>query len=82
MYVLKISAIYAILKMNTTYGVAATSRLLKRIGLFCKRDLQKRRYSAKETCNFKEPTNRSYPIPHFPGKRALHFIKTALHSDP
>ena len=27
------------------------------IGLFCKRALQKRRYSAKETYNFKEPTN-------------------------
>jgi len=37
-----------------TYGVAATSRLLKIIRLFCKRDLQKRRYSAKETYNFKE----------------------------
>ena len=31
-------------------------------GLFCKRALQKRRYSAKETYNFKEPTNRSHPI--------------------
>jgi len=28
----------------------------KIIGLFCKRDLQKRRYSAKETYKFKEPT--------------------------
>jgi len=43
--------------------VASTSRLLKIIGLFCKRALQKRRYSAKETSNFKEPTNRSHPIP-------------------
>ena len=25
-------------------------------------NMQKRRYSAKETCNFKEPTNRSHPI--------------------
>ena len=31
---------------------------LKMIGLFCKRALQKRRYSAKETYNFQEPTNR------------------------
>jgi len=44
-----------------TYGVAMTSRLLKSIGLFCKRTLQKRLYSAKETYNFKEPTNRSHP---------------------
>jgi hypothetical protein len=45
------------------YGVAATSRLLKIIGLFCKRALLKRRYSAKETYSFKEHTNRSHPIP-------------------
>ena len=48
------------------YGVASTSRLLKIIGLFCKRALCKRGYSAKETYNFKEPTNRSHPmeVPH------------------
>jgi len=44
------------------YGVATMSRLLKIIGLFCKRDLIKGRYSAKETYNLKEPTNRSHPI--------------------
>jgi len=38
------------------------SRLLKIIGLFCKRALQKRRYSAKETCHFEEPTNKSHPV--------------------
>jgi len=47
---------------HNRYGVATTSRLLKIIGLFCKRALWKRRYSAKETYNFKEPTNRSHPI--------------------
>jgi len=45
-----------------TYRVATISRLLKITGLFCKRALQKRRYSAKETYNYKEPTNRSHPI--------------------
>jgi len=45
------------------YGVAALSRLLTMTGLFCKRALWKRRYSAKETCNLKEPTHRSHPIP-------------------
>ena len=35
------------------------SRLLKIIGLFCKRALEKRRYSAKETYHLKEPTSRS-----------------------
>ena len=45
-----------------THEVATISRLLKIIGLFCKRVLQKRQYSAKETYNFQEPTNRSHPI--------------------
>jgi len=44
------------------YEVATSSRLLKIVGLFCKRALLKRRFSAKETYNFKEPTNRSHPI--------------------
>jgi len=44
------------------YGVATISRLLKMIGLFCKRALWKRLYSAKETYNLMEPTNRSHPI--------------------
>jgi len=38
-------------------GVASISRLLKIVGLFCKRV-----YSAKESYNFKEPTNRNQPI--------------------
>ena len=42
--------------------MATSSRLLKLVGLFCKRALQKRLYSAKETYNFKEPTNRSHLI--------------------
>jgi len=44
------------------YGVATISRLLKIIGLFCKRTLQKRPIFSKETYNLKEPTNRSQPI--------------------
>jgi len=47
---------------SLSYGVDTISRLLKIIGLFCKRALQKRRYSAKETYNSKEPTNRSHPM--------------------
>jgi len=44
------------------HRVAPINRLLlKIISLFCKRALQKRLYSAKETLNFKEPTNRSHP---------------------
>jgi len=45
-----------------TYGVATVSRIDKITGLFCKRALQKRRYSAKETNNFIDPTDRSHPI--------------------
>ena len=41
------------------YGVATISKI---IALFCKRDLQKRQYSAKETYNFIDPTDRSHPI--------------------
>jgi len=44
------------------YGVAMIRRLLKITSLFCKRVLQKRLYSAIETCNFKGPPNRSHPI--------------------
>ena len=46
------------------FGVVTNSRLPKNIGLFCKRALEKRLYSAKETYIFKEPTNRSPPIGH------------------
>jgi len=44
------------------YGVATISSLFKIIGLFCKRALQKRLHSAKETYNFKEPPHRSHRI--------------------
>jgi len=44
------------------YRVTTISRLLKMVGLFCKRALQKRLYSAQETYNSKEPTNRSHLI--------------------
>jgi len=44
------------------YEVATISRLFKTIGLFCKKALEKRLDSAKETYQFKEPTDRSHPI--------------------
>ena len=50
------------LELSVGYGVATISKLLKIIGLFCKRYLSKRMYSAKEAYIFKEPTNHSYPI--------------------
>jgi len=50
------------LQRKSPYGVALVSTIDKIIGLLCKRALQKRRYSAKETCNFIDPTDRSHPI--------------------
>jgi len=47
---------------HDTYGLASASRIDKIIGLFCKRALQKRQYSAKETCNFIDPTDCSHSI--------------------
>ena len=43
------------------YGVALVSRI-DWIIPFCKRALQKRLYSAEETCNLIDPTHRSHPI--------------------
>jgi len=43
-------------------GVASVSRIDQIIGLFCKRALQKRLCSAKETYNLNTPTSRSHPI--------------------
>ena len=61
-----------------TYGVATISRLLKTIGLFCKRTPYKRQYSSKETCNFKEPTHRS-PIAYMP---YVYIIQHICHMSP
>jgi len=44
------------------HGVASIGRLLKIIGLFGKRALWKRRYSAKETYNSRVPASCSHPI--------------------
>ena len=44
------------------YGVATISRLLKIIGLFCKRALFKRLYPAKQTCSLIDPAKCSHPI--------------------
>jgi len=58
MILMKNKKMAALLKMVTfCYGVAKISRLLIMLGLFCKRALLKRRYSAKKTYNFKKPTN-------------------------
>ena len=43
-------------------GVATISRLLEIVGLFCRKSSLLQGSFAKETYNFKEPTNRSHPI--------------------
>ena len=50
------------LAVSLDYGVASISRMLKNIGLFCKRALQKRPIFLKETYIFKHSINRSHPI--------------------
>jgi len=47
-----------------SYGVATISRLLKIIGLSCRISPLLYGSLAKETYNFKEPTNRSHPVRH------------------
>jgi len=54
--------IYTYISCYYWYGVATISRMLENIGLFCKRDLQKRPIFCKETYIFKHPTHRSHPI--------------------
>ena len=58
--------------VRMSYGVATISKPLKIVGLFCKRDLQKRPIFCKETCNFKEPTNRSHPMHRYKEHMSLH----------
>ena len=55
---------YTHVEAQQPYGVTMSSRLLKNIGLLCKRALQKRPIFCKETFIFEEPTNRSHPISH------------------
>jgi len=52
----------SLLIVATLYGVATSSRLLEMIGLVCRISSLLQGSFAKETNNFKEPTNRSHPI--------------------
>jgi len=54
---------FVCVSISRSYGVTTISRLLKIIGLFCKISSLLKGSFAKETCSFKEPTNRSHPIP-------------------
>jgi len=50
------------IKCRDVHGIASVSRIDQSIGLFGKRALQKRLYSAKETYHSIDPTHRSHPI--------------------
>jgi hypothetical protein len=58
-------------------AVSYTTSDLKMIGLFCKRALHKRRYSAKETYNLIDLTDRSHPI----HKRAVSYPASDVFND-
>jgi len=58
-----------------TYGVALLSRIDKIRGLFCKKALQKRQYSAKKTYNFIDATDHRHPITWTTG----HITSTTCH---
>ena len=72
------SLLYVVKMIFHRYGGATISRLLQIIGLLCKRALLTRLYSAKETHNFKEPTNRSHPID---SGSLLYVVKIILHKN-
>jgi len=74
------SFLLALIIWTVTYGVATISRLPKNIGLFCKRALWKRLYSAKETSFAKEPYERDYILQKRPMfLRSLLIIATPYH---
>jgi len=54
---------YTTAALENIYGVATISRLLQIRGLFCRISSLLYGSFAKETYNFKEPMNRSHPIP-------------------
>jgi len=51
------------------------SHIAKDTGLFCKKAQWKRRYSAKETYDFIDPTDRSHPILSYQTLISVHDIK-------
>jgi len=62
LYITLLKQFYHVLRLWCDYGMATISRLLKIIGLFCRRQSLLLGSFAKETYYFKEPTNRSHPI--------------------
>jgi len=60
---------------NMSYGVAATSRLLKTTGLFCRISSLLQGAFAKETYNLKEPLIIGYKICRMGWLRLVGFLK-------
>jgi len=63
---------------RNAYGVATTSRLLKIKGLFCNISSLLQGSFAKETHDFKEPTNHTHPISEFTGNSSPEFFSKIL----
>ena len=59
-----LTLVYSPTLNNPSYGVALIIRIDKIIGLFCKRTLLKRQYSAEETYNCIDLTDCSHPVVH------------------
>ena len=77
---IKIRMLLSVIHLHVQYGVALVSRIDGIIGLFCKRALQTRQYSAEETYNLIDPTDRSHPIAVAHTQSHLHiFLHTYLH---
>jgi len=62
------------------YGAATISRLLKIIGLFCRISSLLYGSFAKETCHFKEPTNRSQPTAASSERATPVLVCTCMHT--
>jgi len=58
----KVTVELAFAEYSVFYRALLQKNTVSFTGLFCKRALQKRIYSAKETHDVKEPTNRSHLI--------------------
>jgi len=70
------------LRIEVGYGVGTITRLLKIIGLFCRILSLFKGSFAKETCKFKEPTNRIHPIALSLHDSLVFHTLWVLHVDP
>jgi len=76
LYLYDVSKYIRICLHTYTYGVATISRLLRIMGLFCRIQSLLQGSFAKETYNFKEPTNRSHPIFMYMSHAHVHVLES------